>query len=120
MLEGKEHFYQLEIENVGDLVMPVIIELEYEDGTVDIKRIPAEIWRFNQSSITKTFITDKRVSNITLDPFLEIADTDTDNNSLRPAAKPDKFELFKSRQRKAPENPMQRANRAKEKMINQP
>jgi hypothetical protein len=123
LLEGKEHFYQLEIENKGDLVMPVIIELEYEDGSIDIKRIPAEVWRFNQTTINKTFITDKKVVNVTLDPFLEIADIDTENNSLKPADKPDRFELFKRKQNQrrfgGAENPMQRANRAAKKR-NQP
>lgn len=118
LLQGKEHYYELEIENKGGLVMPVIIEFEFEDGTKQIERIPAEIWRFDQSSINKTFITEKKAINITLDPFLETADIDTSNNSLVPQETPDRFELFKSRQRRNNENPMQRAKRAKE--INRP
>ena len=114
LIEGNKHFYQLEIENVGGLVMPVIIEFEFEDGSKQIERIPAEIWRFDQSSINKSFMLDKKAVNITLDPFLEIADTDTENNSMVPSSKPDRFELFKGRQRRSSENPMQRANRAKE------
>lgn len=119
LLEGKEHFYQLEIENKGGLVMPVIIEFEFEDGEKKIERIPAEIWRFNQSSINKTFIVDKRVVNISLDPFLETADIDRSNNTLVPSEKPDRFELFKRNNRRSWENPMQRARRAAKKE-NQP
>jgi len=118
LLEAKEHFYELTIENKGGLVMPVIIEFEFEDGTTQVERIPAEIWRFDQSSITKAFMLDKKAVNITLDPFLEIADIDTRNNSLVPEDKPDRFELFKRNQRDNRENPMQRARRASE--INQP
>ena len=120
LLEGKDHFYQLEFENKGGLPMPIIVEFTYEDGTTEIKRIPAEIWRFGQSTVTKAFITDKKVINITIDPFLETADIDTDNNSLIPQAKPDRFELFKrnNTRRRGGENPMQRAERAKK--IEQP
>jgi len=114
LLEGKEHFYQLELENKGGLPMPVILEFAYEDGTTEIKRIPAEIWRFDRATITKAFTTDKKVINITLDPFLETADVDTENNSVVPKATPDRFELFKrNRRRGGGENPMQRAARAK-------
>ena len=114
LLEGKEHFYQLEFENKGGLPMPIIVEFLYEDGSVEIKKIPAEIWRFDQSTVTKAFITEKKVINITLDPFLETADVDTENNTLTPQDQPDRFELFKrNRRRSRGENPMQRAARAK-------
>ena len=117
LLEGNDHFYQLEFENKGGIPMPIILEFAYEDGTTEIKRIPAEIWRFGRSTITKAFITEKKVINITLDPFLETADIDTDNNSVIPQKSPDRFELFKrgnnNRRRGGGENPMQRAARAK-------
>ncbi len=118
LLTGDHHFYELEVENVGGLVMPVIIEFEFEDGSTTVRKLPAEIWRFDQSSIKKAFVFDKKAINITLDPFLEIADVDTENNSMVPNYKPDRFELFKRRQRQARENPMQRARRAEK--LNQP
>ena len=108
--------------------MPIILKLEYEDGTSDVKRIPAEIWKLNQESVTKSFATNKKVINIILDPFLETADVDTENNSLVPSIKPDRFELYKSnnanfrRNGGGQENPMQRATRAAQlkKENNQP
>jgi len=120
LLEGKEHFYQLELENKGGIPMPIIIEFEYEDGTTEVKKIPAEIWRYDRSTINKAFITEKKVINITLDPYLETADTDTENNSVTPQATPDRFEVFKrnNNRRRGGENPMQRAARAKK--ISQP
>ncbi|NNE13387.1 MAG: M1 family metallopeptidase [Saprospiraceae bacterium] len=122
MLKGDSHYYELEFENVGGLPMPIILEFAYEDGTTEIKRIPAEIWRFDQSSVTKAFTTKKKVINITLDPFLETADVDTENNSLVPDSQPNRFELFKrsNRRRGGGENPMQRAARAKKLQENQP
>ncbi len=120
LLDANKHFYQIEIENKGGLIMPVIIEFEYEDLTKEVKRIPAEIWRFNQSTITKSYSTDKKVINITLDPYLETADIDTSNNSIQPQSLPSRFELYKrNRRNSSSQNPMQRAKKANEK-INQP
>ena len=119
MLEDDKHFYQMSFENIGGIPMPIILELTYEDGTSEIKRIPAEIWRFGAKTITKTIVTDKVVVDVALDPFLETADTDTDNNYIVPPAQADRFELFKGG-RRGGENPMQRANRAKEKEMDKP
>ena len=105
------HFYELTIENEGGLVMPVIIEWTYVDGTTETTRIPAEIWRTNDQQVTQVFMKDKEVSAIALDPFLEIADTDRSNNYYpsRPSD-PSRFELF-DRPSRPSTNPMQRANR---------
>ena len=119
MLEDDKHFYQMSFENIGGIPMPIILELTYEDGTSEVKRIPAEIWRFDAKTITKTIVTDKVVVDVALDPFLETADTDTDNNYIVPPTKADRFELFKGG-RRGGENPMQRANRAKEKEMDKP
>jgi len=103
------HFYELTIQNDGGLVMPVIIEWTYTDGTTEVDRIPAEIWRTNDKEVTKVFMKDKAVSSIALDPFLEIADIDrTDNYYPSRPAEPSRFELF-DRPRRSRSNPMQRA-----------
>jgi len=115
LLESGKHFYEIEFENKGGLPMPVILEFQYVDGTSEIKKIPAEIWRFNETTIKKSFALDKQVSDIILDPFLETADVDTSNNEVAPSSKADRFELFKGRSRRGGgENPMQRARRAEE------
>ena len=120
LLNANKHFYEMSFENKGGLPMPIILELAYEDGTTEIKRIPAEIWRFDATTITKTIVTDKVIVDVTLDPFLETADVDTENNTIAPSKEPTRFELFKGRQRRPQENPMQRANRAKEKQSDKP
>ena len=103
------HFYELTVENEGGLVMPIIIEWTYTDGTTEVDRIPAEIWRTDDAEVSKVFMKDREVAAIALDPFLEIADTDRSNNYYpsRPA-EPSRFELF-DRQRRSGQNPMQRA-----------
>ena len=104
------HFYELTIQNDGGLVMPVILEWTFSDGTTEVDRIPAEIWKTNDQEVTKVFVKDKEVTNIVLDPFLETADIDRSDNYYpsRPAQS-SRFELFNRPQRSRP-NPMQRAN----------
>ena len=117
LIEKDQHYYTLSFENKG-IVMPVILLFKYADGTEELKKLPAEIWRFGDT-VTKTFVLDKLVTDIVLDPYLETADVDVSNNSFKPTTSPDRFELFKRRQRprgaSAGENPMQRAKRAEEK-----
>ncbi|MDW7692357.1 M1 family metallopeptidase [Flammeovirgaceae bacterium SG7u.111] len=88
-------FYEVSLENLGGLVMPVILEFTYKDGSTEIKRIPAEIWRKNSEKITKVFTSTKDIESIVLDPFLETADTDLENNYWPKKELPSRFELFK-------------------------
>ena len=110
MLEEGKNFYVLKIKNKGGLPMPVIVKLDYEDGTHEIVRIPAEIWRLNDKEIKKTLPTTKKVRKFTLDPFYEIADIDTANNAFpREPEHPTKFQVFKQRAFQQGPNPMQQA-----------
>lgn len=115
MLSSGKNYYELTIENVGDLVMPVIFQFQYTDGTTEDFKIPAEVWRFNSKKITKVIPTDKEVSKIVLDPYLEIADVDTSNNYYPPQSSPSRFDAFKNKKARSNprENPMQRAEKAK-------
>src|SRR5688572_15753631 len=78
-LEGK-NIYQVKFKNVGGLVMPLVIEWTYKDGSKEIERIPAEIWRINEGQVTKVFVKEKEVVSIVLDPNAELADIETSNN----------------------------------------
>ncbi len=113
LLETNDHFYNITVKNNGGLLMPVILEFEFEDGSTELHRIPAEIWRNNDEKVTKVFITEKPIVNITLDPYLEIADINTEDNHWPPKAAPSRFQVFKQRMRDS-ENPMQREQRSKE------
>jgi len=110
-----KHFYEITVSNKGGLVMPVIIEWTYKDGTKEIDRIPAQIWRLNEKKITKFFMKDKEVASIRLDPMRETADIDESNNSWGSiAAEPTRFQVFKQKQGAARGqstgiNPMQKA-----------
>ncbi len=93
--ESKNYFYQLTLSNKGGLVMPVILEWTYADGTKETERISAYIWRKNEQKITKVFAKTKEVKSIKLDPYRETADIDEDNNSWPRTLTPTRFEIFR-------------------------
>ncbi|WP_394747746.1 M1 family metallopeptidase [Spongiimicrobium salis] len=93
-LSGK-NIYELTIKNVGGLVMPVTIEWKYKDGTSEIERLPAEIWRLNEYQIKKTFIKSKEAVSIVLDPNFEFPDVDLENNSFPKKEGMSKFDQMK-------------------------
>lgn len=116
MLRRTTHFYVASFENVGGLVMPIIVRVHYDDSTHELIRIPAQIWRQNSKSIKRLFITDKEITRMELDPFRETADTELDNNHWPPRLQPSRFKLFKDAEKK---NAMQKARAKAEKVDDQ-
>ena len=114
ILKSDKNYYELHFSNIGGLVMPIILEFTFVDRTTEVIRIPAEIWKKNSKEVKKIFILDKEVANVRLDPFLETADVDLNNNSWPARNEPTRFQIFKENDKKK-ENPMQRAFRAEEK-----
>ena len=96
-LNSAENFYFLEFTNKGGLVMPVIVEIEYTDGTKEMKRWPAELWRRNPNKVSKLVMTEKEIKSITLDPKRETADADLENNYWPRRPLRSRVELFKRR-----------------------
>jgi hypothetical protein len=95
-LENK-NFYEISLSNKGGLMMPVIIEWTYKDGSKEIERIPAEIWRTNETKVTKVFVKEKEVIRIIIDPKNEIADVSIDNNAFPKTTTPSKFDELKKK-----------------------
>ena len=89
-------FYEITFDKPGGLVMPIIAEYTYKDGSKERKIYPAQIWRYNDNEITKVVKSDKEIINITIDPDLETADIDTSNNNW-PQKKDSKFSKFKNK-----------------------
>jgi hypothetical protein len=92
-----KYFYQLDFSNKGGLVMPIIVEFTYADGTKSIDRIPAQIWRLNEKHASKFYVQDKEVASIKLDPMRETADIDESNNYWGKMPEPSKFQVFKQK-----------------------
>jgi hypothetical protein len=114
------HLYEITFSNKGGLVMPIIVEFTLEDGSKQVERIPAQIWRKNENKVTKVFITTKKATGIKLDPMRETADINESNNTWgNVSTEPSKFSLFKAGagNRRNPGaigmNPMQAAEKKK-------
>jgi hypothetical protein len=109
-----KYIYELKFTNKGGLVTPLIIQFNYLDGTSEIERIGAYIWRKNEKEVTKTFLRNNKVVSIKLDPYRETADINEKDNSWNIQAEPSRYDLFKSRAanvrgQSAGQNPMQKA-----------
>jgi len=109
-LNASDYFIQLDFKNIGGMIMPLIIQFNFEDGSSEIKRIPAEIWSRNNLKTSKVFVFKKNVVSVELDPYLETADCDLGNNHWPSKRVPSRFELYKSSRQSRP-NPMQEASK---------
>ena len=112
LLSLRKKFYVVELENIGGLVSPVILEISFKDGKNKRVRIPAEIWKRNNGSVNKLIISQKEITQIEVDPMLETADTDRQNNFWPRKAIESRFQLQK---RKRDKNPMQKARAEEER-----
>ena len=92
-----KYFYELNFSNKGGLVMPIIVEFTYTDGTKQIDRIPAQIWRLNEKHVSKFYVQDKEVASIKIDPMRETSDIDETNNYWGKMPEPSKFQVFKQK-----------------------
>ena len=112
-------FYALELQNIGGIPMPVILELEYADGEVEELRLPVEVWVSDPEAIRKIVISDREVVAFRLDPHLETADTDLSNNHFPREIGEETMQLGdgwrRRRQGRGEKNPMQQAREAAER-----
>ena len=115
-----KNFYEISFSNKGGLPMPIIIEWTYKDGTKEVEKIPAQVWRYNEKQVVKSFAKEKEVASVKLDPYRETADINETNNGWNTMPEPSKFAVFKARQTGAPRggggqanNPMQKAQEKK-------
>jgi len=114
ILDAGHHFYGLTFENQGGLIMPLVLRFTLEDGQEEVMRIPAEVWLKNEDEFTKWFNFTQPVVQITLDPFLEMADTDRSDNYWPALQEPNKFDVYSREatsrwQRNGQSNPMREA-----------
>jgi hypothetical protein len=93
-MENK-NFYEIKLTNKGGLMMPVIIEWTFKDGTKEIERIPAEIWRKDETTVTKVFMKEKEVTRVVLDPKEETSDINKADNVFPKAPMANKFDELK-------------------------
>ena len=91
------YFYEIEFEKPGGLVMPLIVEYAYADGSKERITYPVQLWRKNDASVKKIITSDKELVGVTVDPDQETADVNPDNNSWPKKETPSDFEKFKEK-----------------------
>ena len=92
-----KYFSEIVFEKPGGLVMPIIVDIKFEDGEVVRKKYPAQVWRKNDKEVRKVITSDKKIVAINLDPDKETADIDTRNNSWPKVEEKSDFDKFKSK-----------------------
>lgn len=98
-VNANDIYMQVNVKNIGGLIMPLIFKLEYVDGISEVIRVPVEVWQSDNNEIFKVFIVKKNVKRVILDPYLETADTDQSNNYWPPRIMESRFELYKRKNR---------------------
>ena len=89
------NLYEITFLNKGGLVMPIIVEFTFADGTKETQKLSAQIWRKNENKVTSVFLTNKKAVSFQLDPMRETADIDESNNRWPNVLAPSKFTMFK-------------------------
>ena len=116
LLRSELNFFVIEVANQGGLVMPVILDLEFTDGSHESVRIPAEIWRSNDPTIKKLVISEKDLARVKLDPNRETADADLSDNVWPPEMQERPIRLKPQPQRGSGPNPMRDAQKEADKL----
>ncbi|HIF84140.1 MAG TPA: M1 family peptidase [Flavobacteriaceae bacterium] len=96
-LKVPKYFYEIIFDKPGGLVMPIIVEYEYEDGSKEKIKYPVQVWRKNDNEVSKMVTSNKKIVNIILDPDLETADIDISNNAWPKKQEDSDFDKFKSK-----------------------
>ena len=92
-----KNFYEITFEKPGGLVMPIIVDYTYDDGSTERVKYPVQVWRKNDNEVKKVVATDKEIIGIEIDPDFETADVDLTNNSWPKEQQMSEFDQFKAR-----------------------
>jgi hypothetical protein len=95
LLLTQSNFYLIDFENKGGLVMPILLDITYADGTTEHVKIPAEIWRKNNSKVSKLLIRDKEITALAVDSNWETADVNVNDNYWPARPIKSRFDLYK-------------------------
>jgi len=118
ILKTDFNYYNIDFVNKGGLVMPILLNFTFKDGSTEEVRIPAEIWKTNHTNVSKVFFFKKELASVDMDPWLETADVDLKDNSWPRKTQLSKFTLYKNKHGRwigdTKENLMQRDARNEE------
>lgn len=102
LLKTVRNIYLIEFSNLGGLVTPLILKLDYTDGSSEEMKLPAEIWRFNTEKTSKVIVTKKELKAVTFDPRQELVDCEIENNFWPRRPVKTRFQLFKEEKARNP------------------
>ncbi len=97
-LSGKtlpKYFYEIEFEKPGGIVMPIIVEYSYADGSKERVTYPVQVWRKNPQFVTKRIVSNKEIVKVVIDPKAKTADVNLSNNSWPKEELKSDFDKFK-------------------------
>lgn len=97
LLNSKAFFYFFDFSNKGGLVMPIILQVKYRNGSMDEFRFPAEIWRYSPDHVRKLLVTDRPIVSAIVDPKWETADVDVTNNPFPRQITKSRLELYQEK-----------------------
>jgi len=78
--ERGEWYYRMTIDNEGGLVMPIRMNVTFDDGNTELIQLPVDVWRNNEKRFIYGLFTDRDITRIELDPGGWTADIDESNN----------------------------------------
>lgn len=79
-VQSRQGNYVISVSNKGEVPMPVVMEVTYEDGSSEIVRLPVEIWQ-RGDSWNHLLRTDRAVKNVVLDPQGILPDVNFSNDA---------------------------------------
>ena len=91
-LKMPAYFYEVEFDKPGGMIMPLIVEITFDDDSKTQYHYPAQVWRRENDIVKKIYATDKKIKSIQIDPKLETADIDTTNNAWPRVEEVSKFD----------------------------
>ena len=65
-IKAPKYFYEVEFEKPGGLVMPLIVEYSYSDGSSEIVKYQAQVWRKNDLYVRKVIHSNKELIELKL------------------------------------------------------
>lgn len=78
--DAERDWVYVDLENRLDMVMPVTMEVEYDDGEVEVRDLPVEIWATTNAWTVGWNPGGRKVVRVKLDPKGMLPDVDVGNN----------------------------------------
>ncbi|MDO5607045.1 MAG: M1 family metallopeptidase [Capnocytophaga sp.] len=79
-LKQGNYLYEVTFERLGGVPMPILLRINYADGTHEMKNFPVQVWRKNDREFSYLFVSEQAIDSMIIDPDQITTDIDTENN----------------------------------------